>query len=239
VDLGDDVARELAHYVSFEWSESDRELLAPLVDATLVWADGEVLKRIAEPIVFALWRDGLRRDIESSLERIETCDRRLARRLAAARADLAAGPPDSRLARAVVEQAAVELAFDEQSPVCCVLCVHDGLLGAAPEDRTRLARTVARIAVRAAAISADEVRGAVSAAAFDGGDAALALATDERRLAVRAWLGRLAELGVDSVRPLALELRVLADEPLPPAADDEVWRETVRGLTERLAPAWN
>ncbi len=83
------------------------------------------------------------------------------------------------------------------------------------------------------------MRNAVSAAALHGGDAALALATDERRLAVRAWLGRLADLGAESVRPLALELRALADEALPDAANDEVWRETVRGLAERLAPEWN
>lgn len=237
--IGDDIARELALLVPLEWSEADRELLAPLVDATLVWADDEVLRRIAAPIVAAMWQDGLCADVERALEQLAVRSGRLARKLDAARANLAAGPHGSRLALAVVEQAAVELAFEEQQPVCCLLCLHDLLLGAAAEDRKKLARTVARIAARAAAVPAGDVRNAVSAAALHGADAALALATDERRLAVRTWLGRLAELGAESVPPLALELRALADEPLPAAVDDEVWRETVRGLAQRLAPAWN
>jgi hypothetical protein len=239
VRIGNDVARELALLAPLEWSESDRALLAPLVDATLVWADDEVLRRIAAPIVAAMWSDDLRHDIERALDRASVRHTRLARKVDAAYADLAAGPEGSRLALAVVEQAAVELALEEQGLVYCLLCVHDQLVRAPAGDRRHLARTVARIATRAAAVPADEVRAAVSSAAVHGGDAALALATDERRRAVRAWLGRLAELGAESVGAHALELRALAAEPLPAAVDDEVWRETVAGLAERSAPGWN
>jgi len=239
VRIGNDVARELALLVPLEWSESDRALLAPLVDATLVWADDEVLGRIAEPIVVAMWQDGLRTDVERALDQVVARHTRLALMLAAAHVDLEAGPHGSRLALAVVVQAAAELAFDEQAPVCCLLCLHDLMLGATAEERTRLACRVARIATRAAAVPADDVRAAVSFAAVHGGDAALAISTDERRHAVRAWLGRLADLGAESVGALALELRALAAEPLPAAVDDEVWRETVAGLVERSAPGWN
>ena len=41
---------------------------------------------------------------------------------------------------------------------------------------------------------------------------------------MRARLGRLGELGCDSLRALAAELRVIAAEPLPALPeDDDVW----------------
>lgn len=237
--IGVAAARELALFVPLKWGDSDRDVLAPLVDAMLVRADDDTLARIAEPIVASLWQDGLRAGLEVALEAAAARHGRLAQTVDLAYADLAARQSNSRFALAVVEQAAIEFADDEQGFDCCLLCVHDRLLTAPVEDRAGLARTVARIAARAAAIPADDVRRAVTAAAFTGGDVALALATDERRVAVRRWLGRLAELGAESIRPLAVELRALADESLPAAADDEIWRETVAGLSARLAPVWN
>lgn len=237
--ISDETARELAFLTPLEWSDADRELLSPLVDAMLVWADDKTAARLAMPLVMTFWQDGLRADIEEALERTRSRDGDFAELVEAALADLEAGPSNSRLALAVVEQAAVELAGEEQGFDCCLLCVHDSLLTAPAQDRARRARTVARIATRAAAVPLDDVRRAVEAAALHGSDAALLLATDERRVAVRRWLGRLAELGERSIAPLAVELRALADEPLPAAADDDVWRETVAGLAARLAPAWN
>lgn len=65
------------------------------------------------------------------------------------------------------------------------------------------------------------------------------LATDDRRQAVRAWLPRLAELGTSSVPTLSAELLAPLDEPLPAAANDALWRESVHGLTSSLGSEWN
>src|SRR4051794_272850 len=107
--LDDDTARGLALVISFEWNADETRLLAPLVDATLVWADDEDLERIAAPLVATLWESDLRGDIESALDRLAPRHEHVRTALDAARADLAGGPKGSRLARAVVEQAAVEL----------------------------------------------------------------------------------------------------------------------------------
>jgi hypothetical protein len=115
------------------------------------------------------------------------------------------------------------------------------LAASPPSDRRALALRVARIARRAAAVPEAELRAAVATATFviERGDAAVALATDERRRAVRAWLQRIAELGSTSVPTLAAELRALVAEPFPPAAGDELWHETVAGLISRLVEPWN
>jgi hypothetical protein len=62
------------------------------------------------------------------------------------------------------------------------------------------------------------------------------LGTVERRAAVRARLGRLGELGRNSMPTLASELRALAAEPLPARAeDDDVWEEVCTLLLADLA----
>ena len=48
--------------------------------------------------------------------------------------------------------------------------------------------------------------------------------TPAQRVAVRVQLGRLGELGRDSLRSLAAEVRLIAAEPLPERPeDDDVW----------------
>lgn len=239
--LSDDRARDLAMCVGLVWSDTDIELLAPLVDAAIVWAEDEQLERIATPIVEALWEDELREDIERALDKSAESSPHIRKAVRAARKDLAAGPRGSRLARAFLEQAAFELAFAEQEPVHCMLCVEDGLRATPPGERRPLALRVARIASRVAAVPEPELRAAVANAAFGKGpeDAAPVVATDARRQAVREWLLRLADLGSRSVPTLAAELRVLVAGPLPPAPQDEVWRETVAGLISKLVEPWN
>ncbi len=233
--LSEEAARDLAMYSGLEWDDSARELLAPLIDAALVRAEESEFERVGGPIVATLWQDGLAGDIERAVE--QGPDVRL---LEAARADLAAGPLRSKLGRAYVEEGASQLAFEEQMPVCCLLCIEERLGRTEAAHRPQIARQVARIAVRAAAVSEDELRAAVAVAAV-GGEAstALAVATDERRRAVRTWLGRLAELGATTAPNLSTELRALVDGPLPLAEDDDVWRDTVAGLTEAVGHPWN
>jgi len=239
--LSDDTARDLATCVGLEWSDADVESLAPLVDAAFVWAEDEQLARIAAPIVESMWQNELREDIERALETSAARSPHVRKRLRAARKDLAAGPRRSRLARAFLEQAAFELAFAEQEPVHCILCVEELLRANPPSERRALVLRLARCASRAAAVPQAELRAAVAGAALGKGpeDSAAVVATDARRRAVRQWLLRLADLGSRSVPTVAAELRVLAADPLPPADQDLVWRETVAGLVAQLVEPWN
>jgi hypothetical protein len=235
--LTETAARELTYYVALEWTEEDRAVLGPLVDAALVWSEDDAL---AEAIIDTLWRDELREDLERALARAAERHAFVARLRPAAEADLAAGPRVSRLARAVVQQGAFELAHDLH-PFHCLLCVDEGLAATPEGERPSVVLRVARIAGRVAAVPASELRSAIAAAAADParGDVAALLATDERRRGVRSWLGNLAQLGACSVPTLSMELGAAVRGPLPAVADDGVWRETILGLTERLGAEWN
>lgn len=229
--LDDDTARDLAlvALVEFEGSELDR--LAPLVDAALVWLDGAARERIITAVVESLWSRELRDVIEEGLELAAQESRRMRRTVAAARADLDAAPSGSRLARAVVDQAAEQRAFELQLPVGCLHCLEEGI-GRAPEpERVRRVLLVARMAGHAAGVPDDELR----AAATEETAPALALASDVRRADVRWWLRRIAMLGQESIPHISAALLELLDEPLPPVEEDEVWHEAVAGLTRRVA----
>jgi hypothetical protein len=202
--LDDDVARDLALFAGLVWADDDRRLLAPLIDATIVWAEEERLDAIAAPIVEALWADGLRDDIERALadrpEREEGA------------ADLALGPGKSRLALAYVKQGAVDLADDAMLPGCCLCCSEDGL-GATPTERhnaialdaavaivlrslpdfgagvpTEAGRSAARERLRAMAALAARSLPRLSAALLEVDDDELwNAARAERRAATAAW----------------------------------------------------
>jgi hypothetical protein len=240
--LSEDDARDLALCVPMEWTESEIELLAPLVDAVIAWADNDVIEAIATPIAEELWRDSLREDLETALAETAVGSPHVRKRLRKARKDLAAGPRKGRVARAFLTQGAVERAFEEQEPIHCILCLQEALTASAPDERRTVALRVARMARRAASVPEAELRAAVATASFvtGQGDTAVVLATDERRRAVRAWLLRLAELGSTSIPALAAELHALVTEPFPAAADDdEIWHETVAGLIGALDASWN
>ena len=232
-------ARDLVHFVGLEWSDADRVVLEPLIDAALVWADEAQMARIAVPIVVTLWADDLEGDILRALESGAARDEFVRGKVADARADVARGPRRSRLARAHVEQAAWEFSMGHGWPPHCLMCVEDHLNAVEPVARRTLAAQVARICTREAALSAEEVRAAITAAALSGRDVATAFASDDRRRAVRARLRTLAELGRNSVPTLAAELLALTEEPLPAAAKDELWREAVAAVAEGLGQEWN
>jgi hypothetical protein len=238
--LRETTARDLARTLNLEFEPDDMPVLAPLVDASLVWLDDEARTPIAAPVVEALWPRELREDIERGLHEAAELSDRVRASLSDALTDLDAGPLDSRLARAVVDQAADEAAHDLQVPICCVLCFEEGLARLEAEDRRTRAVEFARLAGHAAQVPEDDVRAAVAAAAVRGEPAAAALGTRERRLAIRTWLGRIAELARDSLPVTAAALDELLAEPLPDAAaDDELWREAVAGLASRLRGGWN
>lgn len=236
--LTESAARELTYYVALEWTEDDRDVLGPLVDAALVWSEDD---RVAEPVLGALWQDGLREDIERALAEAAVRHAFVARLRPAAEADLAAGPRGSRLERALVWQGAFELAQGDLHSLHCLLCVEERLVATPESERRSVVLRVARIAGRVAAVSSTELRSAIAAAAADParGDAAAMLATDERRRAVRAWLENLAQLGVRSVPTLSAELGAVVRGPLPAVAEDHLWREAIVGLSETLNAEWN
>jgi hypothetical protein len=165
----------------------------------------------------------------------------VARLQPAVEADLATGPRDSLLARAVVQQGAFELAHGGLHLFHCLLCVEEGLVAAPESKRRSVVLRVARIAGRVAAVAPAELRSAIAAAAADParGDVAMVLATDERRGAVRSWLENLVQLGARSVPTLSVELGAVVRVRLPEVADDHVWREAILGLTETLGAEWN
>jgi hypothetical protein len=223
-------AQDLALAIALRFEEAgDAEALAPLVDAALVWLDDASREPIARSVVETLWPRQLREDIEAALDVVAKRSRHVRRAAARARRDLAAGPAKSRLAVAVVEQAAGERAFDLQLQVGCMHCVDEGI-ARDPEKRLDGALTVARMAGHAAAIAEQELR-----EALEDGAAAVTVATDERRAEVRWWLRRIALLGQRSIPHLSAALFELLDEPLPAAEHDEVWREAIDGLERRLA----
>ncbi len=236
--LTETAARELTYYVALEWTEEDRAVLVPLVDAALVWSEDEA---VAEPIIDTLWRDGLREDLERALAEAAARHAFVARLRPAAEADLAAGPHGSLLARAVIEQGAFELAHGDLHPFHCLLCIEERLVATPEGERRSAVLRVAGIAGRVAGVPPGELRSAIAATAADParGDVAAVLATDERRRLVRSWLENLARLGSRSVPTLSAELGAVVRGPLPAVADDEVWREAVLGLTVTLGAEWN
>ena len=237
--LSEETVYELLYFVGLEWTESDRDLLDPIVDAAFVCAEEDVPAATLDPIVETLWREGLATDIERALDDASARHNVVASAHESAREDLATGPKRSALGRAIVLQGAADLAFRESRPIHCMLCLEEIASTAAPGPRRDIARRVARLATRVAVVPRAEVRTALARSAMAPPCTAVRLATDERRLAVRAWLGRLASLGTRSVPTLASELRDELHGPLPPSSADPLWRETVDALVEALEPAWN
>jgi hypothetical protein len=200
--LDDETASELALFAGLEWREDDRDVLAPLIDATLLWLDDERLDDFAAPIVETLWADDLRGDIERALDAYG--DRR--RDVVDARADLALGPRKSRLAIAYVKQGAVDLSGAPLVRGRCLCCDEEGLQSVPAEKHEQIAAGAAAALV------------GVSQPDFGVGDP-----TDEARLRARKRLGDLAALAEDSLPRLAAAFRNFASEPLPPPGEDILW----------------
>jgi hypothetical protein len=208
--LDGDLACALATGLRFEWDEADRELLAPLVDATIMRAGAEQLEQIAAPLVDALW-DEVRPLIAETLVEDAKRDDFVSAALDDALADLELGPARSRLASNVVQQAALDLADGAFFLEDCLDCIECGLENAPP------ARCGELVASAAAAL--------VLHAAPDYG--VERPGNDERRDA-RTRLRALAALGRESLPHLAQALETLAREPLPPLREDGVLQAVMK-----------
>jgi len=107
--LDDDLAHALATGIHFEWADDEHGLFVPLIDATIMRVDGKRLEKIAQPIVEALWNE-LRPLVADALREQAVKSEFVAESLGEALVDVSLGPSESRLAHAVIEQAALDLA---------------------------------------------------------------------------------------------------------------------------------
>jgi len=201
--------------------DDDRPALEELADAMLVWMeDGPELERLTDAALDRLWEPELERVVRDGLARLSGDDEWRVGAEAAIR-EFERGPRQAEVSREVVRHLAMQLSHVDAPVFFCVLCLDDGIRNAAedPARRRELATRAAVVAARDAAVPEAELARVVARPT-----AVLELGTAARRAAVRRRLGRLAHYGRESVRGLAAELRLLAEEPLPARAeDDDVW----------------
>jgi hypothetical protein len=196
---GWDLATELGLRIDLG---SDREALDELADAMLVWADEPVLERLTDESLPRIWTDELQEMIREGLLRLSVREEWQAG-VAAALAEFDHDPRGAEVSREVVRHLAMQLSHEGTPFLFCLDCLDDSIAEAPDGARRALALRAALVTVR----NADGLAG-----------------TSIQRRAVRAQLGRLGELGRDSLRSLAAELRSIAAEPLPDAAeDDDAW----------------
>jgi hypothetical protein len=213
--------------------EADREALDELADAMLMWAPEPTLERLTTPALDALWDDEIEQWVKEGLARLSADD---AWRQAAvsALAEVERAPRAADVSREVIRCLAMQLGGADHPAFFCLDCINESLRDVEPARRRRFARRAAIVARRNAAVPEDELRQAMGEVTSHS--PLERLGTAERRAAVRARLGRLGELGRDSMPELAAELRALAAEPLPAhAADDDVWEEVCTVLLAGVA----
>lgn len=228
-------AYDLALLLSLEREAGDREVLMPLAELSLVWAERRRRRPVAIETTSALWSPELREEVERALDVLAAQTQSIAWLRERARRDLDRGPERSLLAREVVERWADEIAWEIQDPIHCILCADERIMHASgDEDRRDATLVLARMAGHAARIPEQEIRIAVAASARHGSESvAASLATDDRRRAVRFWLHGIAELARGSLTRLSDALGELLAEAMPDrVGEDEVWQEAVRGLVE-------
>jgi hypothetical protein len=215
--LDGDLAWALATDLRFEWEDSDRDLFAPLVDATIMRVGCDELESIARPVAIALW-DELRVPIAETLAEQAKRSEFVAEALDDALADLELGPVRSRLANYVVQQGAFDLAEHAFFLDDCLDCIEDGLGLAPPERHPELVgRAAAALALHGAPAFGEK------------------RPDDDERRAARARVRAMAELGLESLPRLAPALRELAAEPLPPLREDGVLQAVMQRRLATIA----
>jgi hypothetical protein len=217
--------------------EADRAALEELADALFVWAEDGVVEPLTTTAIERVWcadlasaiRDGLQRLVEKGDEW----------EVAASAALQALGVEGDRaeIARAVVQQLAIDLSHQEHPPFPCVCCIDESMTTADESSRRGIALEAVVFARRDAGLSDVDVRDALR----QGEPQIAGLGTIERRRRVRERLGRLGRLGRDSIPQLSAELRAIAAEPVPEDAEaDEIWKEVCTSLlVQRARPQWN
>jgi hypothetical protein len=227
--------------------EPYRERLTPLAVAVLSGESRRTIDKRRELVLPDVWDGRLR---EAAFEGIAKLRKELERKLAVlelARADLGRPAQKSRLVRHVVDRVLSELLDDNDQNIAALEELERELAAMPADDRASRAATAARGAFVAARIPPNELRAAIvrTARAADAYGlqrvgaleraavlVAQALATDQRRAAVREWAAMFAEGSADHVPLLAEELRALAVESASSdAGSDLIWIQACVGLT--------
>jgi hypothetical protein len=228
---------DLAVAIGLEPDESERPALEELGDAMLVHAAEDVLDVLTPPAVDGLWSSELEQSIRDGLGELVARDDEWTRPARQALASFQRDGPRAEITAEVVRRLAWHLSAGDLPPFHCLGCLEEAVAAAPRGRRRELALQVALIGLRDAAFAAEEVVEAL------GRRDPSALATDERRRAVRRRLARLAHFagGGGSLPALAAELASLAEEPLPPnPKEDDVWQTiAITALNAAAQPELN
>jgi hypothetical protein len=227
--------------------EPYRERLIPLAVAVLAGESRRTIDKRRELVLPDVWDGRLR---NAALEGLTTLRLELERKLAVlelARADLEQPARTSKLARHVVDCVLAELIDNNDKNMAALEELERELEGLPSDDRASRAAIAARGAYVAARIPPNEFRAAIvrsaraadahgldkdGAAAHGAVRLAQALATEQRRAAVREWARMLAEGSAEHLPLLAQELQALAAESASTdAGSDLIWIQACLGLT--------
>jgi hypothetical protein len=225
--------------------EPYRERLSPVAIAVL---GGESRRRIdqrRDQVLDDVWDPPLRQAALAGIATLEAELQRKTKLLELARADLEQPLRKSRFACRVVDRVLEDLLQSHDKNIEALERLERELEAMEPDERTSRAAIAARGAHVAARIPQNEFRAAAVRAAravsgFDTDEAAdhgvrvmaRALATDERRAAVREWSRLLGEASADHVPLLAEELQALAVESASSEpGSDLIWIQACLGLT--------
>jgi hypothetical protein len=226
-----------------EW----RAQVEPVTQSILALVPPARVEELAVPIAARAWSDGFGELAETGLREIENEARASLERVETARRELEREPADNRLALLLVLCLGVRLASETRERRFALEAIEHELENAPDALRRRiLVRRVGAALTPRARIPYLELRTAVTRAnaaiAADpdplasvdelARSLALALATRERRAAVRSAAEGMLELA-DDLPLVADELAALLSEPEPPAGDeDDLWVATVIAAVE-------
>ena len=225
--------------------EPYRERLSPVAVGVLNGESRRTIDKRRDQVLADVWDMPLR---EAALAGIATLEVELERKrklLDLARSDLDGPARKSRLARSVVERVLEDLLQNNDKNIETLERLERELEAMAPGERTSRAAIAARGAYVAARIPPNDFRAAAvrtaratsalqpeEAADHGARVMARALATHERRAAVREWARLLGEASADHVPLLAEELQALAVESASSEpGSDLIWIQACLGLT--------
>jgi len=227
--------------------EPYRERLTPLAVSVLSGESRRTIDKRRELVLPDVWDGRLR---AAALEGVTKLRAQLERKFALlelAEADLKQPARKSKLARRVVDRVLAELLDHNDQNIAALEDLERELEAMPASDRPSRAALAARGAYVAARIPPNELRAAIvraaratdayglhrdDAAEHGAVSLAEALATDQRRAAVREWARMLAAGSVEHVPLLAEELQALAVESASSdAGSDLIWIQACLGLT--------
>jgi hypothetical protein len=245
--LGRGAAETLAGQIAaFDPLVELRIELRPVVEAILKRRPPRRIEKLAVRVASSLWLHGLNGAAERGLDRLQADAERTLAQVAAARAELTRPPARNRLAQYLVLSASLRAAHEAQHLRYALETTEAELLETPLERRPTVAlRSAGRIVAWRGDVPPAELLPAaarVGAALGEEPDLDLAepsaralaqaVATSERREAVRRAAHDLRDASAGC--PLFSEALddLLADEPAPDAGDDDLWVVTVMGALE-------